>query len=45
MPRENAMEVDSYLDETEVTSRMSHVLHKFALWDLRKLDWETKFED
>jgi len=39
------MEVDDYLDETEVQTRMSQVLHSFAIFDLHKLNWDAKFED
>lgn len=34
---------DEYLEETEVETRMSQVIHKFALIDLFKLDWSADF--
>ena len=42
--RENPLAVDEYLDETEVHTRMSWILHQFRLFDLHKLDWEANFD-
>ena len=44
LPRENLLEDESFLDETEVQTRMSQVIHKFKLLDLHKLDWKASFE-
>jgi acyl carrier protein len=44
MPRENPLAVDEYLDETEVQTRISFVLHNFRIFDLHKLDWDANFE-
>ena len=35
---------DSYLDETEVETRMNQVLYKYKLVDLFKLDWDADFD-
>ena len=37
------MQVDSYLEPTEVHTRISKVLHNFALFDLHTIDWEADF--
>ncbi len=44
MPRENPLAVDEYLDETEVHTRISFVLHNFRIFDLHKLDWDASFD-
>ena len=44
MPRENPLAVDEYLDESEVETRMSYVLHQFRIFDLHKLNWDANFE-
>ena len=36
IPRENPKNADDFLDETEIITRMLHVLHKFS-YDLEKL--------
>jgi len=36
---------ETFLDETEVQTRMSQVLYQFKLFDLHKLDWKAKFEN
>ena len=33
------------MDETEVQTRMSKVLHVFKIYDLHKLNWDANFED
>ena len=38
------MKVDEYLEPTEVHSRMSKILHSFALFDLHTLDWDAAFD-
>ena len=43
LPKENPLAVDEYLDDTEVHTRISFVLHQFRLFDLYKLDWEANF--
>ena len=44
MPRENPLAVDEYLDETEVHTRISYVLHQFRIFDLNTLNWQAKFD-
>ena len=46
MPKEKGKEnvLDSCLDDTEVQTRMSHVIHKFRFLDLNTLDWSRSFE-
>eukprot|EP00806_Schmidingerella_arcuata_P006919 Macronucleus_7316.p1 GENE.Macronucleus_7316~~Macronucleus_7316.p1 ORF type:complete len:138 (+),score=46.73 Macronucleus_7316:1-414(+) len=44
MPKESLLEGESFLDETEVQTRMSQIIHRFKLLDLHKLDWSTSFE-
>ena len=44
MPKENLLADESFLDETEVQTRMSQVVHRFKLLDLHKLDWSQSFE-
>ena len=38
-------ENDDYLDETEVQTRISKVIHAFKLWDLNTLDWDANLDD
>ena len=47
IPREKGknLAVDEYLDESEVQTRISFVLHKFRTIDLHTLDWSKSFED
>ena len=45
LPRENLLAKEDYLDETEVQTRMSQILHNFRLIDLHKLDWKQSFDD
>ena len=35
---------DQYLDETEVQTRMSKILHAFRLFDLHSLDWNADLD-
>ena len=42
--RENPLAVDEYLDETEVQTRMSWVLHQFRLFGLHNLDLDAQFD-
>ena len=45
MPKENRLLADeTFLDETEVQTRMSKVIFNYKLLDLHKLDWKAKFE-
>ena len=45
LPNENRiLEHEKYVDETEVQTRMSQVIHKFRILDLHKLDWNSSFE-
>ena len=39
------MKVDEYLDDTEVQTRMSAVIFGFKLFELKGLNWDSKFED
>ena len=43
IPRKNPRVADDTMDETEVITRMMHVLHRFHLYDLEKLDWKKSF--
>ena len=45
IPRKNPRVADDTMDETEVITRMMHVLHRFHLYDLEKLDWKKSFGD
>ena len=36
---------DQYLDETEVITRIMHVLHRFHIFDLEKVCWKSNFAD
>ena len=46
LPKENRTLADeSFLDETEVQTRMSQVIHNFKLLDLHTLDWRATFEN
>ena len=45
LPKENRLLAhETFLDETEVQTRMSQVIHKFRLLDLHKLDWNASFD-
>ena len=45
MPNRGILAQEDFLDETEVQTRMSQVLHNFKLFDLHKLDWSKSFDD
>ena len=45
LPKKNLRQAGDMLDETEVITRMMHVLHSFAIYDLKKLSWSNNFED
>ena len=46
MPKENRLLADEqFLDETEVQTRMSQVIYRFKLLDLRSLDWKAGFNN
>ena len=47
IPREKGKNLvaDEYLDESEVQTRISFVLHKFRTFDLHTLDWSKSFDD
>ena len=45
LPKENRLLADeTFLDETEVQTRMSQVIHQFRTLDLHKLDWRASFD-
>ena len=43
IPRKNPRIADDTLDETEVITRIMHVLHRFNIYDLEKFDWKRPF--
>ena len=43
IPRKNPRIADDSLDETEVITRIMHVLHRFHIYDLEKFDWRKPF--
>ena len=45
IPKENAMRGDKYLDESEVVTRMMYILKEFGIYDLKNIDWQTKWQD
>ena len=45
VPRKNPRIADDTLDETEVITRIMHVLHRFHIYDLEKFDWKKPFGD
>ena len=45
IPRKNPRINDDTLDETEVITRIMHVLHRFHMYDLEKFDWKRPFGD
>ena len=45
LPQNHNMFNDSYLEETEVITRMKFVIHQYYLLDLKTLDWDADFED
>ena len=44
MPENRILKHEEFLDETEVQTRMSQVIHRFKLLDLHQLDWSKTFE-
>jgi hypothetical protein len=44
MPKDKPWQNDEYMDETEVQTRISQVIHNFKLLDLYKLDWNADFD-
>ena len=42
--RENDLDEATFLDESEVQTRISKVVHAFRLVDLHTLDWGAKYE-
>ena len=46
LPREKGegLAVDEYLDESEVHTRISFVLHQFRIFDLNTFNWHDSFE-
>ena len=36
--------MEQFLDETEVQTRMSQIIHNFKLLNLHTLDWNTSFD-
>ena len=45
IPRDNPKIADDYLDETEVITRIMHVLHRYHTYDLATFDWGKPFGD
>ena len=45
LPSDNNKVVAGALDDTEVITRIYHVLHTFGQWDLNKIDFNKTFED
>ena len=45
IPKKNPRVADDTLDETEVITRIMHVLHRFHAYDLEKFDWKKPFAD
>ena len=43
--KNNKNAIDEYLDETEVQTRMSLILHGFKLFDLHTINWDANFEE
>ena len=43
IPKKPSRIADETLDETEVITRMMHVLYRFRLYDLETLDWKKPF--
>ncbi len=43
IPKANPRIADQTLDETEVVTRIMHVLHRFNLYDLNTFDWKRSF--
>ena len=43
IPRDQT-KVDTYLDESEVQTRMSQVLYQFKIFDLYALDWDASLD-
>ena len=37
--------VDSYLDDSEVQTRISKILYAFKIIDLHTLDWDVEFDN
>ena len=44
IPRKDPKIADDYLDESEVITRIMHVLHRYHMFDLEKFDWRKPFE-
>ena len=44
LPRESPLAVDEYLDESEVHTRMSFVMHTFRIFNLETIDWTASWE-
>ena len=45
VPKANSKIADETLDETEVVTRLMHVLHRFNLYDLSTFDFKKSFSD
>ena len=43
IPRDQT-KADTYLDETEVQTRMSQILYNFKIFDLHTLDWDASLD-
>ena len=43
IPKKNTRVADETLDETEVITRIMHVLHRFRIYDLETFDWKKPF--
>ena len=44
IPDKNNIETE-FLDESEVITRMMFIMNEFAIFDLKKFDWEKTFAD
>ena len=43
IPKKNHKIADETLDETEVITRLMHVLYRFRIYDLESFDWDKPF--
>lgn len=44
LPKDNLNKLGEYMDESEVVTRMLHVLHQFGEWDLNSIVWDKPFD-
>ena len=45
LPKKDLKLAGQCMDESEVVTRIMHVLHTFQLYDLKTLDWQKNFDD